>query len=96
MVADWLAAGYQYPVNGYNKLIFVATGSDTGVVRFVNTSTTTNYTVSNLSIQTLTVEPTKEILNVNAFDGIARNMLSGDVVTDPLYNSDFSSSVDSW
>jgi hypothetical protein len=35
--------------------------------------------VEMLSIQNLTVEPTKEILNVNAFSGTARNVLSGDV-----------------
>ena len=52
--------------------------------------------ITGISIRRITVESTSKILHVIARDGVCRNLLSGDVISDAVYTSDFSSGLNGW
>lgn len=72
--------GAQTAVAGTNTFVFTANATTVGVIRFVNFSSVTNYEITNLTVGHKTVNLTSKILHVNAFQGIARNLLSGDTI----------------
>jgi hypothetical protein len=82
-LGSFLRSNTETPVEGHNSILFRITDTDTtAAFQWWHSSDAGNYTLSNLSIQKVTVEETSKILHVNAFDGVARNLLSGDVVGD--------------
>jgi hypothetical protein len=81
----WSEEGTQDCTSGFNKFVFTADSTAIGVIDFwTPNGVTTDFTITNLSVQNLAVEPTSKILHVTAKDGVARNLLSGDVTGDDL------------
>jgi len=70
--------GYLSPNEGSNIHEVEVNSTTTGVVFFHNSSQVTDYEITNLSVFLRTVQPTSKILHVTAFDGVCRNLLSGD------------------
>lgn len=78
--------------NGVHEFYYTADGDGQPHI-YRDTIADAEMTIVSDELYEVVVEPTKLILDVNAFDGFARNRLSGDVAS-IAYQSDFSSSVD--
>jgi hypothetical protein len=93
----WSEEGTQDCTSGFNKFVFTADSTAIGVIDFwTPNGVTTDFTITNLSVQALAVEPTSKILHVNAFDGVARNLLSGDSTGDSILVNDHFDDTSEW